>query len=164
MSGSGGRRLRIDGPDRGQARAALVLGHSRYPADDAALDVAGDLARRLHAHLHVVHGVDLSDYPVDPDAADWEEQARHALEAQQRRVEAALADSPASWTYHAAHGDPASLIIQLAEETDALMTIVGSRGEGIGASIERLFGGSVSRTVLRHQRRPVLIVPTDEHE
>lgn len=156
------RRLRIAGPRRAPAGASLVLGHNRYPTVDNALRVAADLAGRLRADLHGVHGVDLSDYPGDPDAADWEQQARHALDVQRARVEAALANSPASWTYHAGHGDPVALIIDVAEETDALMIIVGSRGEGAIASVERLVGGSVSRSVLRRQHRPVLIVPDGE--
>ncbi|GJF02431.1 hypothetical protein PSD17_13940 [Pseudonocardia sp. D17] len=152
-------RIRVDGVDHGRATTSLVLGHSRDPVADDALRVAADLARRLHAHLHVVHGVDLSDYPVDPDRPDWEEEARRALAAQRRRVAAVLAGSPGSWTYHAGHGDAAGLLIDVAEETDALMIIVGSHGEGVGATFERLLGGSVSRAVLRRQHRPVLIVP-----
>lgn len=155
-------RVCITGPDRGLARTNLVLGHSRFPETDEVLEVAADLARRLRANLHVVHGVDLFDHPIDPDLPDWEGAARRALEGQRRRVEHVLADAPASWTYHAGHGDPADLVIAVAEETDALMIIVGSRGEGPAAAFERLLSGSVSRAVLRRQHRPVLIVPVAE--
>jgi len=158
--GRPGPRIRIDGPGRGRAATSLVLGHSRYPAADNALHVAADLARRLRADLHVVHGVDLFDYPIDPDRPDSEDQARHALAAQQRRVAAVLADAPGSWSYHAGDGDPAGLLIEVAEEIDALMIIVGSRGEGIAATFERVLSGSVSRAVLRRQHRPVLVVPS----
>ena len=67
---------------------------------------------------------------------------------------------PDGWTYHAASGDPARLIAAVADETDALMIIVGSHGEGTGATFDRLLAGSVSRMVLRRQHRPVLIVPS----
>jgi nucleotide-binding universal stress UspA family protein len=153
------RRLRLASHGREPADTSLVVGHSLHPASDTALHVAVDLARRLRADLHVVHGADLFDYPVDPDAADWDQQARRALDEQRRRVAAALADAPLGWTYHAGHGDPARLITEVAEETDALMIIVGSRGQGPGAAFERLLSGSVSRTVLRRQHRPVLVVP-----
>ncbi len=53
----------------------IVVGVNRDPASQEALIVAADLARRLHAHLHVVHVVDLADYPIDPDASDWEQRA-----------------------------------------------------------------------------------------
>ena len=161
MTGSPAPRLRIEGFSREPADTSLVLGHSRQPAADTALHVAVDLARRLRAELHVVHGVDLSDYPIDPDLPDWERQAHRAVEAQRRQVETALADSPTRWTYHAASGDPARLIAAVADETDALMIIVGSHGEGAGATFDRLLAGSVSRMVLRRQHRPVLIVPGD---
>ena len=161
MTGPLSSRLRISGTVRETAETSLVLGHSRHAAADLALQFAVDLARRLRADLHVVHAVDLLDYPVDPDAADWEQQARRALAEQRRHVDAVLAGFPLSWTYQAGHGNPARLITDVAEETDALMIIVGSHGEGMGATFDRLVAGSVSRTVLRRQRRPVLIVPAE---
>ena len=161
MTGPLSSRLRISGTMRETADTNLVVGHSRHAAADLALHLAVDLARRLRADLHVVHAVDLLDYPVDPDAADWEQQARRALAEQRRHVDAVLAGFPLSWTYQAGHGNPARLITDVAEETDALMIIVGSHGEGMGATFDRLVAGSVSRTVLRRQRRPVLIVPAE---
>ena len=161
MPGSTSSRLRISGTIRETADTNLVAGHSRHAAADHALHFAVDLARRLHADLHVVHAVDLLDYPIDPDAADWEQQALRALAEQRRHVDAVLADFPMSWTYQAGHGNPARLIADVAEEFDALMIIVGSHGEGMGATFDRLVAGSVSRTVLRRQRRPVLIVPAE---
>lgn len=152
-------RIRIAGPVSGQARTNLVLGHGRFPASDEVLAVAADLACRLHADLHVVHSIDLFDYPIDPDLPDWDSRARDALDEQRLRVEHALAEAPGSWTYHAGRGDPAEMVIAVAEETDALMIILGSRGEGLAAAFERLLSGSVSRAVLRGQHRPVLIVP-----
>ncbi len=153
-------RIRIDGPAPRRAPVTtLVLGHGLDPASAHALQVAADLARRLDAHLHVVHGVDLRDYPIDPDAADWEEQARRTLAEQQQAVETALADSGQAWTYHASRGDPAALIAAVADEHDALMIIVGTRGEGLRAALERLLGRSVSHGIIRTQHRPVLVVP-----
>lgn len=153
-------RIRIDGPDADENPVTtLVLGHARDPASAHALEVAADLARRLHAHLHIVHGVDLADYPIDPDAADWEQQADRALAEQHRQVDVAMASAPNSWTYHAARGDPVSLLTVVATEHDALMIIVGTRGEGFGATLERMLGRSVSHGVIRRQHRPVLVVP-----
>ena len=160
---AGERRLRLASHGREPAGTSLVVGHSLHPASDAALLVAVDLALRLRADLHVVHGVDLFDYPVDPDAADWEQQARRTLDAQHRRVAEALAESSLGWTYQAGHGDPSRLIAAVADETDALMIIVGSHGGGPGATFDRIVAGSVSRTVLRRQQRPVLIVPAGPH-
>jgi hypothetical protein len=53
--------------------------------------VAADITRRMDPHLHIAHGVDLGDYPIDPDALDWEEQAACALVEEHEQVRIALA-------------------------------------------------------------------------
>jgi nucleotide-binding universal stress UspA family protein len=141
---------------------SLVVGHSRDPASQEALRVAKDLARRLDARLHVVHGITLRDYPIDPEAADWDEQAAWTLAKQREQVQITLAACPQAWTYDVARGDPVRLISATAEEDDALMIIVGTRGQGLGPTIERLFGYSVSHGLIRRQHRPVLIVRAPE--
>jgi len=137
---------------------SLVVGHSLTPASQEALRVAGDLAQRLGARLDVVHAVTLRDYPVDPDAADWDEQAQRSLAEQHEQVHAALDGCSQQWTYSVTRGDPVSLICSVAEKNDAVMIIVGTRGQGIGPAIERFFGGSVSHGLIRRQDRPVLVV------
>jgi nucleotide-binding universal stress UspA family protein len=137
---------------------SLVVGHSRDPASQEALRVARDLAIRLGARLHVVHAITLGDYPIDPDAADWEEQAERTLAQQRRQVHTALATFRQGWTYNASHGDPVRLISATAEDNDALMIVVGTRGQGLGPTIERLLAGSVSHGLIRRQHRPVVIV------
>jgi nucleotide-binding universal stress UspA family protein len=162
--------IRIDGPppepdaDRGGSGSTttMVLGHGRDPASAHALRVAADLAQRLRAHLQIVHGVDLDDYPIDPDAADWDQQAQHALADQRQQVQDALTGTGVGWTYHASRADPVALIAAVAEEHDALMIIVGTRGEGFAAAVERILGRSVSHGIIRTQHRPVLIVPAPE--
>jgi nucleotide-binding universal stress UspA family protein len=154
-----GRTRRIRVTSGGPGTAALVLGHANDPASGRALEVAVDLAGRLHAHLHVVHAIDLADYPADPDAADWEEQGRRALAAEHGRVRAALAGRAVAWSHHAWHGDPVALLETVAEEEDALMIVVGTRGEGVGSAIDRLLRRSVSHGLVAHGGRPVLVVP-----
>jgi nucleotide-binding universal stress UspA family protein len=114
----------------------------------------------LGAVVHVVHAISLDDYPVDPDAADWEDQAARELEDQRMEVESALTGVVPGWSYHAARGDPVHLLDAVAEEYDALMIIVGTRGEGAGAALSRLLNRSVSRAVIGRQQRPVLVVPS----
>jgi nucleotide-binding universal stress UspA family protein len=137
---------------------SLVVGHSLTPASQEALRVAGDLARGLNARLAIVHAVTLRDYPVDPDAADWDEQAQRTLAEQHEQVHAALDGCPQQWTYRVTRGDPVSLISSVAERDNALMIIVGTRGQGLGPAIERFLGGSVSHGLIRRQDRPVLVV------
>jgi nucleotide-binding universal stress UspA family protein len=140
----------------------LVVGHSRDPSSDHALAVAADLGRRLDARLHVVHVVDIGDYPSDIDAADWEERGQQELAAQRARVERTLADTGLGWTYEARRGDPAVELARAAEEHEALLIVVGTRGEGLRVAITRLIEPSVSHGVIHHQHRPVLVVPALE--
>ena len=125
----------------------------------SSLNTAADLGRRLHARLHVVHVVDMADYPIDPDAADWEQQARQALVDERHTVETALGPSGVPWTFHAAHGEPANLLRTVADEFDALMFIVGSRGEGMSTVLSRLLEPSVTHSLIKRTHRPVLVVP-----
>jgi nucleotide-binding universal stress UspA family protein len=105
--------------------------------------------------------VDLSDYPIDPDSPDWERQAQQTLAAEKDAVETALVDLPGSWSYHAAHGDPVALLREVADRYDALMFIVGTRGEGAGSVVSRLLGTrpSVSHGLIARSHRPVLVIP-----
>jgi nucleotide-binding universal stress UspA family protein len=141
-------------------RAALVVGHDRFSESDHAVVVAIDLARQLHAFLHVVHAVGLDDYPINPDAADWEQQAADVLEAQRRAVEDLLAGVALGWRYHTGRGGPVELLAAVAEAHDALMIVVGTRGGGLAAALARMLGRSVSRQVALRQSRPVLVVPS----
>ena len=144
------------------AVTTLVVGHSRDPSSDHALAVAADLGRRLRARLHVVHVVDIGDYPIDIDAADWEEQGQQKLAAQRNRVERILDDTGVGWTYEACRGDPAVELARAVEEHDALLIVVGTRGEGLRVAILRLIEPSVSHGVINCQHRPVLVVPAPE--
>lgn len=120
-----------------------------------ALAVADDLGRRLH----VVHVVDIGDYLSDIDAADWDERSQQELAAQRDRVERTLADTGLSWTYEARRGDPTVELARAAEEHEALLIVVGTRGEGLRVVIPRLIEPSVSHGVIHCQNRPVLVVP-----
>ncbi len=138
---------------------SLVVGYDLREASQRALSMAADLAVKLGAHLHVVHVVDLLDYPIDPDSSDWEERARITLEQERRRVPVLLEGVGVEWTYHPERGEPIRALISVADRHDALMIVVGTRGAGLGASIQRLLGGgSVSRGLIREHGRPVLIV------
>lgn len=155
-----GVRVVIPGPEPEVAPLAnLVVGYAPDEVGEAALGVAVDLARRLDAHLHVVHVVDLHDYPTDPDRSDWEDEGEAAVARIEDRVRTTLAAQPAGWTYHAWRGAPAVLLARVAEENHALMVVVGTHGDGFAEAIRRLISASVSHSLVRHCRRPILIVP-----
>ena len=59
------------------------------------------------------------------------------------------------------HGDPADKIVKYADEIDADLIVMGSKGQGKLASI---FLGSVSRHVTHHSNRSVLVVKKKNNE
>lgn len=138
--------------------AALVVGHDRQLESLAALNVAKDFADRLNVWLHIVHVVNLSDFPVDPDSADWESYERERLEAEQSMVVESLQDHPRGWSYYVGRGDPAQRLIRVAEENDALMIVVGSHGKGVRASLGRIIEPAVSHRLIQETQIPVLVV------
>jgi nucleotide-binding universal stress UspA family protein len=143
-------------------RTTLVLGFDRDRASDAALAGAVDLAGRLQAHLVVVHVVSLGDFPVDPDAPDWEDQAREALAEERARVGRALAGHRYGWSYELHAGAPVDVLVQVAEDRDAYAIVVGRHGRGISEVLRRLIDGSVSRRLPATCGRPVLVVPVED--
>jgi nucleotide-binding universal stress UspA family protein len=151
-----------DAAARVQPETDLVLGFDRDAASQAALEVARDLADRLRAHLTVVHVVSLHDYPIDPDLPNWEDLARQTLAEERSLVERALTGHRFGWSYQACHGSPVDVLVQVAEERDALVIVVGRHGHGIGDGLRRLIDGSVSHRVLQRCGRPVLVVPHDD--
>lgn len=142
----------------GVSHPSIVIGFDRHSESHDALEVGIGFAARLGAHIHVVHAKDLEDYPIDPDAADWEEQAEKAVAEERLAAVEALRNHAYGWTYHDGRGDPASALISVADEHDALMIVVGSRGEGWRFILERLFEPAVSHRLIEHARRPVLVV------
>jgi nucleotide-binding universal stress UspA family protein len=137
---------------------SLVVGHDRQPESVDALDVAMDFANRLNASLHIVHIVNLSDYPIDPDSADWETYASERLAEEKAMVAEALRDHQRSWSYYVGRGDPARRLMRVAQENDALMIIVGSHGEGVHTWASRLVEPAVSHHLIQQAHCPVLVV------
>jgi nucleotide-binding universal stress UspA family protein len=142
-----------------ESETHIVVGFDEESQSQAALTVALDLAHRLGAHLDVVHVVDLRDSPLDPDADDWESATDSALAQTAEHVRAAVDSHTQHWTHHAWRGDPVHLLATVAEESGALMIVVGTHGAGFAAAFHRMMGGSVSRGLVGHSHIPVLIVP-----
>ena len=132
----------------------IVLGYDDTAPAKRALERTAQLARAFHADVVVVsvapvlapaaHGIGPID-PADPPELH-EEQLEHATALlRERGVEAES---------QAALGNPAGMILDVAEERDADMIIVGSREVGL---VQRLLGQSVSGAVQRKAHCDVLI-------
>lgn len=58
-------------------------------------------------------------------------------------------------------GEPGSMLLEMAEDLNADMVIMGARGMG---ALKSAIVGSVSKTVITQCRRPVLVVRSPEEE
>lgn len=138
----------------------VVVGHSRHRGSDDAVLVAADLARRLGVPLHVLHVLATEDFPVDPDAWDWEREGERAVAEQEAAVRSLLAGSGVTWDREVLEGDPATVLARVAEAVDAPFVVVGTHGEGRVRLGSALLGHrSVSHGAVARGHRPVLVVP-----
>jgi nucleotide-binding universal stress UspA family protein len=133
----------------------IVLGFDETDASKRALERAAQLAKAFESELFVASATPMVSSagrsggaidPVDPPSRHREElsDARAYLEGLQITAH-----------YHAAIGDPADTIVELATERGADLIVVGTREPNI---LERLLGQSVSETVSHKAHCDVLIV------
>jgi len=115
---------------------------------------AVDLSNKSGSELHVAHA-----WTHVPSArfetyvyTQLEEEGRRVLEEEVRRMEAAGANIAGT---HLREGSTHKVIVGLAEELAAGLVVVGSRGLG---PLKRFFMGSISESVVRCARCPVLVV------
>jgi nucleotide-binding universal stress UspA family protein len=135
----------------------LVVGYDRHPAGRAALTFAGELAGALNVPLHVVHAVNDGD-----DATSGPTNSTSASDgavAEPEHLGDALDAAHVLWTYHRLTGDPATILLDAADEHSAAMLILGRPEQGLGATVGHIITGNVARNVLRRSTRPVVIVP-----
>jgi nucleotide-binding universal stress UspA family protein len=141
-----------------------------------ATEVAVELSKKTDSELHVLYvGEDAYSgalvYPeaTNPEGVEqedpalmeelgrqFEEVARQVLDAEVQKVR------EVGGTVTQAHlrtGTPAAEIVELAEELEVGLVVVGSRGTG---GIRRALMGSVSDSVVRHAHCPVLVVRKEE--
>jgi nucleotide-binding universal stress UspA family protein len=139
---------------------------------ELATRTAVDLARMSGSELHVVHVLDAAPSPAllypeatDPEGAEVSDQVleqdlerraeqlgRQILDAETERVTSAGGTVAGT---HLAMGDAPREIVHLAEDLNAGLIVMGSRGRG---GIRRALMGSVSDAVVRHAHCPVMIV------
>ena len=142
----------------GPAFSTVVVGTDGSAGAERALERAARLAASDGARLHVVTAYHdggpfkerLGDSarvdPIDVVRVAEEVLARAAAHARRHGVEPEL---------HAREGDPAEALIEVAEEQDADLIVVGSRGL---TGIKRYLLGSVSSKVSEHAPCSVMIV------
>ena len=144
---------------------AIVCGVDGSSDSQAALKVAAGLADRLGTRLVLAHVAEPAHIPyaaaapfggmggtmaVTAEIDSGEEAGERLLE--QVAIDAGLVDADR----RVAVGFPAERLAELADEENAELIVVGSRGRG---AFKAAFLGSVSSSLVGIARCPVLIVP-----
>jgi nucleotide-binding universal stress UspA family protein len=125
---------------------------------DEVVRVAGMLATQLDAHLTLVHVQ--PDPPLLPGSVEDRERARNRRNKEGLEIldrAAAVLPGELSVEYRSELGSVVGRLSQVAEETEALLLVVGRRRRG--ALVTSLLG-SVSHELSRRGPSPVLIVPS----
>ena len=122
---------------------------------ELAATTAVGLAKITGSQLHVLHVTPaFPDYfePSDPQPGPTEREARRTLDEQVKKIENVGGTVTQS---HLRRGGAAEEVIELAEELETGLIVLGSRGRG---RIRRALMGSVSDSVVRHAHCPVMVV------
>jgi nucleotide-binding universal stress UspA family protein len=139
-------------------RYTIVVGFDLSEPSEVALDQAIELAQAHEdCRLHVLAVLDERNglpglAEVGDFAAAERTQTALATLVDKRLLEAR--SRPVNLFLHARIGSPAVEILELAEEAEADLIVVGTHGR---RGVSRLVLGSVAERVVRHARLPVLV-------
>jgi nucleotide-binding universal stress UspA family protein len=133
----------------------ILVGYDDTEPSKRALLRAAEIGKALSSKIHVTSvapmlvGLPRSAGPYDPTdpPSEHAEQLEHAR--------ALLEEQGVMPELEQAHGDPAEMILEVADNVDADLIVVGS---GERSVVERALGMSVSGAVSRKAHRDVLIV------
>jgi nucleotide-binding universal stress UspA family protein len=140
---------------------SIVIGTDGSPSAAAAVRGGAEVARGSGARVHLVTAY--------PDIPSYRETIRSSAKAEaidlQEVAEAVLARAVGvleaegvEVETHAREGDPADVIIRVAEEVGAELIVVGSRGL---TGLERFLLGSVSSKLSQHAPTSLMVVRDD---
>ena len=145
------------------ANDPIVAGTDGSATAEVAVDKAAELARALGARVHVVAAYSSASSGAWMAAAAMtvpgvvdDGSARQAAEEVVDRTSARLKQRGIEVTTHVCQGEPAEVLMTVADGEHAQMIVVGNRG----MSGARRVLGSVPNRVSHHAKCGVLIVPT----
>jgi len=144
--------------------ASIVVGTDGSPSAGEAVRQAAELAARLDARLDIVSAYE----PVSqsrmrreaqqiPEDDEWMINVREDVDATLRDAAALAQAAGVTAETWARQGDPADAILDVAEERDAELVVVGHRG---ATGARRFLLGSVPNRVSHHAPCSVLIIRT----
>jgi nucleotide-binding universal stress UspA family protein len=143
---------------------SMVVGTDGSETAREAVRQAADLAKRLDAKVHLVSAYE----PVSegrlreerqsvPDDLQWMVNPREDVSATLEEAAKDLEGSGVKVEIHAREGDPADAILDVAEEQDADLIVVGNKGM---TGAKRFLLGSVPNKVSHHAPCSVMIIRT----
>ena len=133
-----------------------------------AVDSAIKIAQKNNAKLYVVHVIAPGETKVtqyDPRDAEWEKHMKEHLEEHGKEATASV--ETAGKIVNVAvepvilEGNPADEIVNFAEKNDIELIVMGSLGK---TGVQRFLLGSVAENVIRHSKKPVLVIKGETAE
>lgn len=137
---------------------SIVCGVDGSPDSRAALHAADGLARRLGLRLVVAHvsQVALQAPGLTPAPIVAPPGGRELRAGEELLEQLLLDEGPGDAETRSLYGFPAERLADLADEEEAELLVVGSRGRG---AFRAAFLGSVSNELIGIARCPVVVVP-----
>jgi nucleotide-binding universal stress UspA family protein len=139
----------------------VIVGTDGSPRADKAVDEAIDLARSENARLYLVAAFSSTERHWEEiqssakvQRVNLGEVAEQVLARTAKRVE----EQGVQVDYSAEEGDPAEVLIEVADREGADLIVVGNKGM---TGAKRFFLGSVPNKVIHHAPCGVMVVRTD---
>jgi nucleotide-binding universal stress UspA family protein len=145
----------------GEMSARIVIGVDGSDPSRRAVDWCTAHARAFDAEIVAVHAVEVPTYVGVGPPYIWltsasPEQREAWRDLAERDWCKPLADAGVTFRVVVRDGDPASVLMEAAEDEDAALVVVGRRGRG---GFKKLLLGSTSHHLSHHLDRPIVIVP-----
>jgi nucleotide-binding universal stress UspA family protein len=138
--------------------SGILVGYDGSECAKRALEVGLDVAKVYGEKLVIAFGYELN--PVAGEMADYAAALRELAESRLGEGKELAAGSGLEIEAVIVEAAPARGLVQLAQERDMRVIVVGTRGEG---PIRGALIGSTAHKLLHLSERPVLVVPlTDE--
>jgi nucleotide-binding universal stress UspA family protein len=151
-------------PEQTRERATVetvAVGTDGSPTAATAVQFALDLAERFGARVVIISAYRpvsetrlRQEQKEAPEELKWSINPAQDVEATLRDVEELADQRGLSWTSEAREGDPADVLVDIAEEHDADVLVVGNKG------MHRRVLGSVPNSVSHKANCSVMIVKT----
>src|SRR5438552_16472558 len=143
---------------------SIVVGTDGSETAGEAVRQATDLAKAVGAQVHVVSAFEpvgnqrlREERTQVPDDMQWMVNAREDVEATLRAAGERIGEAGVNVETYARQGDPADAILDVAEEQNADLIVVGNKGM---TGAKRFLLGSVPNKVSHHAPCSVMIIRT----